>query len=61
MTERERKIEAALDDWFKNDDWSVLNDGDHIAVKCFDDYDDEREIIVNLTELAKHIAAECSP
>jgi hypothetical protein len=64
MTKRERKIEAAIDAHFHKEGWSLDNrGGDHFAfrqsISIDDEFDDGEEVVVNTTELAKHIAAEC--
>lgn len=58
----ERKIEAALDNWFRAEGWSLdISGGDHIASNDYDEENDSGfEITLNLTDLAKSIALEVS-
>jgi len=58
----ERKIETALENWFRQEGWTVdIDGGDHIANQFYDDENDEGyEISLNLTELAKSIVTEIS-
>lgn len=62
---RERKIEAALGDWFREEGWSLQinkNSGDRIAIRHEEVGDlDEAEFSVNLTELAAHLVREVQP
>lgn len=50
MTKLEKKIEAALQDWFVQGGWSIDERGDHFAI-C-DDVD------INITSIARHVTAE---
>jgi hypothetical protein len=58
----ERKVESALDNWFRGEGWTLdISGGDHIANQFYDDESDEGyEISLNLTELAKSIVTEIS-
>lgn len=52
MSPRERKIEAALVDWFLRQGWEV--DRDLVATQYLDD----DEVELSITELARHVADE---
>jgi hypothetical protein len=62
VTDLWRKIEAALDAYFRDEGWSLdALEGDHIAsCQSFsnDEFDDGTQVSINTTECAKRIAAE---
>ncbi len=61
MTPLARKVEAALDRWFRAEGWYVSTDqnGDHIA-EHDTAFDDDGPPAINISDCAKAIAEELS-
>jgi len=59
----ERKIEAAIEDHLRGEGWQLDTRGDHILTYSvgFENDEGEEEIEINVSKLARLVAAELVP